>query len=83
VTVPSYEGHAITLEHLATHNSGLPDFLTGWIRNHSYTTQREYDFISNTTLSSEPGTKANYSDIGMGVLGHILSLRQVFHLMNL
>jgi D-alanyl-D-alanine-carboxypeptidase/D-alanyl-D-alanine-endopeptidase len=75
ITVPSYNGHKITLEDLATHTSGLPDFPTGWIRNHSYTTQQVYDFISNTTLSSEPGTKAEYSDIGMGLLGHILSLR--------
>jgi serine-type D-Ala-D-Ala carboxypeptidase/endopeptidase len=60
---------------LATHTSGLPDFPTGWIRNHSYTTQQFYDFISNTTLSSEPGIKADYSDIAMGLLGHILSLR--------
>ena len=75
VTVPSYDGHKIKLEDLATHTSGLPDFPVGWIRNHSYTTQLVYDFISNTTLSSEPGTKANYSDIGMGFLGHILSLR--------
>lgn len=75
ITVPSYNGHKITLEDLATHTSGLPDFPTGWIRNHSYTTQQVYDFISNTTLSSEPGIKADYSDIGMGLLGHILSLR--------
>ena len=75
VTVPSYDGHKITLENLATHTSGLPDFPTGWIRNHSYTTQQVYDFVSNTTLSNKPGTKANYSDIGMGLLGHILSLR--------
>jgi CubicO group peptidase (beta-lactamase class C family) len=75
LTVPSYEGHKITLEHLATHTSGLPDFPTGWIRNHSYSTQQVYDFISNTTLSSEPGTIANYSDIGMGLLGHILSMK--------
>jgi serine-type D-Ala-D-Ala carboxypeptidase/endopeptidase len=60
---------------LATHTSGLPDFPTGWVRNHSYTTQQVYDFISNTTLSSEPGIKANYSDIGMGLLGHIISLK--------
>ncbi len=60
---------------MATHTSGLPDFPRGWIRNHSYTTQQVYDFISNTTLSSEPGIKADYSDIGMGLLGHILSLR--------
>ena len=75
ITVPSYNGHKITLEHLATHTSGLPDFPTSWIRNHSYTTQQVYDFISNTTLSSEPGIKADYSDIGIGLLGHILSLR--------
>jgi CubicO group peptidase (beta-lactamase class C family) len=75
VIVPTYNGHKITLEDLATHTSGLPDFPTGWIRNHSYTTQQVYDFVSNTTLSSEPGTKASYSDIGMGLLGHILSLR--------
>ena len=29
VTVPSYNGHKITLEDLATHTSGLPDFPTG------------------------------------------------------
>ena len=75
LTVPSYKGHKITLEDLATHTSGLPDFPKGWVRNHSYTTQQVYDFVSNTTLSSKPGTKANYSDIGMGLLGHILSLR--------
>ncbi|WP_148685824.1 serine hydrolase domain-containing protein [Candidatus Nitrosocosmicus hydrocola] len=75
VIVPSYDGHKITLEHLATHTSGLPDFPTGWIRNHSYTTQQVYDFVSNTTLESKPGTKADYSDIGMGILGHILSLK--------
>jgi serine-type D-Ala-D-Ala carboxypeptidase/endopeptidase len=75
VTVPSYNGTKITLEDLATHTSGLPDFPAGWIRNHSYTTQQVYDFLSNTTLSNEPGIKAGYSDIGMGLLGHILSLR--------
>ena len=75
IIVPSYDGHKITLESLATHTSGLPDFPTGWLRNHSYTTQQVYDFISNTTLPNKPGTKANYSDLGMGLLGHILSLR--------
>ena len=75
VTVPMYKGHKITLKDLATHTSGLPDFTAGWIKNHTYTTQQVYDFISNTSLSSQPGNKADYSDIGMGLLGHILSLR--------
>jgi serine-type D-Ala-D-Ala carboxypeptidase/endopeptidase len=75
VTVPTYNGHKITLMDLATHTSGLPDFPAGWVRNHTYTTQQVYNFLSNTALSSQPGLKAEYSDIGMGLLGHILSLR--------
>jgi D-alanyl-D-alanine-carboxypeptidase/D-alanyl-D-alanine-endopeptidase len=75
VRVPAYNGHKITLENLATHTSGLPDFPAGWIRNHTYTTQQVYNFLSNTPLQSEPGTKANYSDFGMGLLGQILSVR--------
>ena len=58
-----------------THTSGLSGFPAGWIRNHTYSTRQVYDFLSNATLQSEPGTKANYSDFGMGLLGHILSLR--------
>lgn len=65
----------ITLEDLATHTSGLPDFPPGFVRNQSYTTQQIYNAISNTKLQSEPGTRVNYSDIGMALLGHILSLR--------
>jgi serine-type D-Ala-D-Ala carboxypeptidase/endopeptidase len=75
VKVPTYNGHKITLVNLATHTSGLPDFPAGWIRNHTFTSQQVYNFLSNTPLQSEPGTKANYSDFGMGILGHILSIR--------
>jgi D-alanyl-D-alanine-carboxypeptidase/D-alanyl-D-alanine-endopeptidase len=75
VTVPTYNGHKITLKDLATHTSGLPDFPAGWVRNHTYTTQQVYNFLSTTSLSSQPGLKADYSDVGMGLLGHILSLR--------
>jgi CubicO group peptidase (beta-lactamase class C family) len=75
ITVPSFNGHKITLKHLATHTSGLPDFPEGWVRNTTYTNQQVYDFISNTTINREPGTLANYSDIGMGLLGHILSIK--------
>ena len=75
VKIPTYNRHKITLEDLATHTSGLPDFPAGWLRNHTYTTPQVYNFLSNTQLQSEPGSKANYSDFGMGLLGHILSIR--------
>jgi serine-type D-Ala-D-Ala carboxypeptidase/endopeptidase len=74
-TVPSYNGYKITLKDLATHTSGLPDFPEDWVRNTTYTNQQVYNFLSNTTINREPGTLANYSHIGMGILGHILSLR--------
>jgi D-alanyl-D-alanine-carboxypeptidase/D-alanyl-D-alanine-endopeptidase len=75
VEVPTYNGHVITIEDLATHTSGLPDFPDGWVRNQSYTNQQVYNFLSNTSLQNEPGTRANYSDFGMGLLGHILSIK--------
>ena len=75
VKIPTYNRHKITVEDLATHTSGLPDFPAGWIRNRTYTTQQVYNFLSNTQLQSEPGSRANYSDFAMGLLGHILSIR--------
>jgi serine-type D-Ala-D-Ala carboxypeptidase/endopeptidase len=75
VKVPTYNGKMITIENLATHSSGLPDFPAGWNRNQSYTNEQVYNFLSNITLQREPGAFANYSDFGMGLLGHALSLK--------
>ncbi|HET6588867.1 MAG TPA: serine hydrolase domain-containing protein [Candidatus Nitrosocosmicus sp.] len=75
VTVPSYNGYKITLEDLATHTSGLPYWPPGWVWNKYYTTQQVYDLLSNSPLISEPKTHANYSNIGMGMVGHALSLK--------
>ena len=75
VRVPAYNRHTITIENLATHTSGLPDFPAGWNRNQSYTNEQVYNFLSNITLQREPGVLANYSDFGMGLLGHILAIK--------
>ncbi|MDQ3977030.1 MAG: beta-lactamase family protein [Thermoproteota archaeon] len=75
VTVPSYNGHKITLENLATHTSGLPDIPKEVVDNRTYSTQQAYNFISNSSFVSEPGTRYSYSNIGVGLLGHALSLK--------
>ena len=75
VTVPSYNGHKITLENLATHTSGLPDIAPALLDNRTYSTQQAYNFISNSSFVSEPGTRYNYSNLGVGLLGHALTLK--------
>ena len=75
VTVPSYNGHKITLEDLATHTSGLPDLPRAVIDNRTLSTPQIYNFISNSSLVIEPGTRFNYSNLGVGLLGHAISLK--------
>jgi len=78
VTVPTYQGHKITLEDLITHTSGLPYWPPGWCNPkcwHYLTTQQVYQFLSNSSLASKPGTKDVYSNFGSGLLGHALSLK--------
>jgi len=75
IKVPTYNGHKITIENLATHTSGLPDFPINWNRNQTYANEQVYSFLSNITLQSEPGVFANYSDFGMGLFGHILAIK--------
>jgi serine-type D-Ala-D-Ala carboxypeptidase/endopeptidase len=83
VKVPQYNGTKITLENLATHTSGLPFMPSNiWINNTvgtinpNYNEAQLYEGLANTTLLSKPGTKFLYSDFGMGLLGHILSLKE-------
>ncbi len=83
VTVPQYNGTKITLGDLATHTSGLPFMPSNiWLNNTigdlnpNYNSTQMYQALSNTTLLSEPGTKFLYSDFGLGLLGHILSLKE-------
>ena len=53
----------------------MPYWPPGWVWNKYYTTQQVYDFLSNSTLATEPGTKSAYSNIGLGLVGHVLSLK--------
>ena len=97
VTVPQYKGHKITIEDLATHTSGLPEFPDNYCPSFDpaktavhdsvqyrkdlmnctkdYTFAQFYQALSNMTLSREPGSKVEYSTFGIGLLGHILTLK--------
>jgi serine-type D-Ala-D-Ala carboxypeptidase/endopeptidase len=80
VKVPEFNGQKITLEHLATHTSGLPEFPPNFLDKNgniieSYDASQLYQALSNTKLTRAPGSQFQYSSFGMGLLGQILSLR--------
>jgi len=71
VKVPSRHGQKITFRHLATHTSGLPRMPDNLSQN--YTVELMYEFLSNYTLTREIGAEFEYSNLGFGLLGHLLS----------
>ncbi len=80
VTAPKINGRVITLQDLATHTSGLPrmpdnfnpaDPSNPYI---DYTPKLMYEFLSNHELIRDIGSEYEYSNFGMGLLGHILEL---------
>jgi CubicO group peptidase (beta-lactamase class C family) len=81
VKAPSREGKEITLLDLATQSSGLPRMPTNFAPKNpenpyaDYTVEQMYDFLSKYELPRDPGAKYEYSKLGIGLLGHILSLR--------
>jgi CubicO group peptidase (beta-lactamase class C family) len=81
VKVPSRGGKQITLLDLATQSSGLPRLPTNLSPANldnpyaEYTVQKLYDFLSGYELPRDIGAQFEYSNLGMGLLGHILSLK--------
>lgn len=80
VTAPVYKDTPIILEHLATHTSGLPSMPYNFNPenfNNPYTDFSPadlYDFFSESRLYQPPGNRYNYSNLGMGTLGHFMEL---------
>jgi CubicO group peptidase (beta-lactamase class C family) len=82
VTLPTRNEKAITLGSLAMQNSGLPRMPTNFTPADpanpyaDYSVQQMYDFLSGLTLTRDPGERFEYSNLGVGLLGHALALSQ-------
>ena len=84
VKTPERNGKSITLLDLSTHSSGLPPLpgnllakLADDPRNPypDYSVDDLYQFLSGYTLSRDPGSDFEYSNLGAGLLGHPLAYR--------
>jgi len=80
VTMPSFEGEPIRLLHLAQHSSGLPRMPDNFKPQDAanpyadYMNEQLYEFLNAYKLPRKPGTVFEYSNLGAGLLGHILEL---------
>lgn len=81
VHVPMYEGKHITLGNLSDHTSSLPrmpdNFAPADPMNPyaDYTIDQLYAFLSSYELQRPIGSEYEYSNLAVGLLGHILSLK--------
>jgi CubicO group peptidase (beta-lactamase class C family) len=79
VVMPTRNGKEITLLNLAAQDSGLPfnPFNLGGGDNYfaHYTTNELYAYLPSCALISDPGAKFEYSNLGMGLLGHAIALK--------
>jgi CubicO group peptidase (beta-lactamase class C family) len=81
VTLRQVGEEPITLVHLATQYSGLPrmplNFQPADAANPfaDYTADLLYEYLKNTKPVRKPGEKYEYSNLGVGLLGHVLARR--------
>jgi serine-type D-Ala-D-Ala carboxypeptidase/endopeptidase len=81
VKTPEFNGKAITLLTLATHTSSLPSLPDNFTPADNqnpyadYKVDQLYSFLSSYKLPREIGTKYEYSNLGAGLLGHLLSIK--------
>jgi len=66
--LPDYPHSQISIRHLATHTSGLPDWLPLYIESRPY-----YDMLKSLPLKSAPGRRVHYSCPGYILLHFVLT----------
>lgn len=78
--IPSRAGREITLADLATHRSSLPrlpgNLVPADVSNPyaAYSVEQMFDFLASYELPRDIGSQAEYSNLGVGLLGHVLGL---------
>ena len=81
VTMPERNGRSITLVDLATHTSGLPRVPTNMSPKDpanpyaDYSVEQLYQFLSTYKLTRDIASQYEYSNLGGGLLGHVLARR--------
>ena len=81
IKTPMRGGKQITLLDLATHTSALPRMPSNFAPKNpanpyaDYTAAQMYEFLSGYELPRDIGKQYEYSNFGITLLGHILSLR--------
>jgi len=81
VKMPERNGRSITLIDLATHTSSLPRLPGNMPRKDpanpyaDYSVEQLYEFLSTYELTRDIGSQYEYSNLGGGLLGHVLAQR--------
>jgi serine-type D-Ala-D-Ala carboxypeptidase/endopeptidase len=81
VKMPERNGQQISLEDLATHTSGLPRLPSNLSPKDAsnpyadYSVEQLYEFLSSYQLTRDIGSQYEYSNLGGGLLGHVLARR--------
>jgi D-alanyl-D-alanine-carboxypeptidase/D-alanyl-D-alanine-endopeptidase len=81
VTMPTRNDRSISLLHLATHTSGLPRLPSNLTPRDmanpyaDYSIEKLYKFLSAYRLARDIGAEYEYSNLGGGLLGHVLARR--------
>ncbi|MCJ8318615.1 MAG: serine hydrolase [Colwellia sp.] len=80
IKLPIKNGKAITFLSLANHSSGLPRLPTNMPFADpldpyaDYTVEMMVEFLNGYQLPREVGEKTEYSNLGVGLLGHVLAI---------
>jgi serine-type D-Ala-D-Ala carboxypeptidase/endopeptidase len=81
VRFPDGGGPRVTLEHLASHQAGLPPLPENLVPERltdpyaGYGRRQLYAYLERAQLLFAPGAAYSYSNLGAGLLGHLLELK--------